>query len=123
MARHNQLGKWGEKIAVEHLVREGYAICDVNCRLGHYEIDIVAMKGDRLVFVEVKTRSDDFVDPIDAIDRRKINRMVASANAYVRHYDMPHQVQFDIIAIVGVPDDYKLEHIPDAFYAPVRGLR
>ncbi len=123
MAYHNQLGKWGERIALEHLVREGYAICDVNCRLGHYEIDIVATKGNRLIFVEVKTRSDDFIDPLDSIDRRKINRMVAAANAYVRHYDLPHEVQFDIITIVGVPNDYKLEHIPDAFIAPLRSYR
>ena len=54
MARHNSLGKWGEEMVVEHLVKEGYAIVERNWRSNHHEIDIIATKGDMVAFVEVK---------------------------------------------------------------------
>ena len=120
MARHNDLGKWGEQIACDTLVAAGCAIVDRNWRIGHYEIDIVAMRGDRLIFVEVKTRSGHDIDPLDAVDRNKINHMVRSANKYLEINRFPHDIQFDLIAVTGDPDDYKVDHIPDAFYPPLR---
>lgn len=123
MARHNTFGKWGEQVAIETLVGKGYAIRETNWRRGHYEIDIVAMKGTRIVFVEVKTRSASEEDAVAAVDRRKINRMVLSANTYVNMYDLPNEVQYDVITIVGTPEDYTLHHIEDAFFAPLRSLR
>ena len=45
--------------------------------------------------------------------------MTRAANAYVIAHNIPHEVQFDIITIIGTPDDYILEHIPDAFSAPL----
>ena len=91
MAQHNQLGKWGEEIACEKLITEGYAICERNWRVGSYEIDIIAMKGNRIVFVEVKTRSNDYVDPLESIDNKKILYICRSANAYIKQYDIPHE--------------------------------
>jgi putative endonuclease len=105
MALHNELGKWGEDLACEKLIADGCAIMERNWRMGHYELDIVAMKDDRVIFAEVKTRSDYNCDPLEAVDKKKIARIVASANTY---------------AIAGTPDCYKLEHIPDAFLAPLK---
>jgi putative endonuclease len=119
MAQHNETGHWGEELACEKLITDGYAICQRNFRIGHYELDIIAMKGNRIVFVEVKTRTNFNSDPIEAIDNKKILRMVRAANTYVTTFDIPHEVQFDIITIVGTPDNYTLEHIPDAFMAPL----
>ena len=119
MAQHNETGHWGEELACEKLITDGYAICQRNFRIGHYELDIIAMKGNRIVFVEVKTRTNLNSDPIEAIDNKKILRMVRAANTYVTTFDIPHEVQFDIITIVGTPDNYTLEHIPDAFTAPL----
>lgn len=119
MAQHNETGHWGEELACEKLITDGYAICQRNFRIGHYELDIIAMKGNRIVFVEVKTRTNLNSDPIEAIDNKKILHMVRAANAYVTTFDIPHEVQFDIITIVGTPDNYTLEHIPDAFMAPL----
>ena len=100
MARHNELGKWGEQLAVDLLVTKGYAIVERNWRAGNLEVDIVAMKDNRIVFVEVKTRSSEFVDPLDAIDRRRVSRIVRAANSYVKAYNIPHEVQFDVIIII-----------------------
>lgn len=56
MAAHNDLGRKGEEKAVEYLVREGYVVLERNWRLKHRELDVICLKGDLLVVVEVKTR-------------------------------------------------------------------
>lgn len=126
MARHNEIGRWGEQLAVDMLVAKGYAITERNWHAGSMEIDIIAMKGARIVFVEVKTRSSEFVDPADAIDRRRVMRMVRAANSYVKAYNIPHEVQFDVVIVVGVPESGvapRVEHIEDAFLPPLRTVR
>ncbi len=119
MAIHNELGKWGEDIACEKLIAEGYAICERNWRMGHYEIDIIASNGREIIFAEVKTRSDRATDPLEAVDSRKIRHMAASANVYLEANGLPQQARFDLFGISGTPDDYELEHVPDAFDVPM----
>lgn len=123
MAQHNEIGKWGEDLACESLIKKGYAIVERNWRLHHYEIDIIAMKGNRIVFVEVKTRSNFEEDPLEAIDKHKMARMVAAANVYMKVYDRYHECQFDVFAISGTPQNYKIEHIADAFLPPLKTYR
>lgn len=123
MARHNELGRWGENVVAEFLVTKGYALVERNWRMDHFEIDIIATKGCRIIFVEVKTRTSEEYDPLEAIDSRKRARMVASADAYVRAKDLPHEVQFDIVTVIGEPHDYRLDHIEDAFLPAVRVRR
>ena len=84
-AGNKEIGRWGEDVACDMLVGLGYAIVERNWRVGHLEIDIVAQKGGRIAFVEVKTRTADSPeDPLDAIDRRKQAHMAAAANAFLR---------------------------------------
>ena len=116
MAAPNRLGAWGESVAREYLLRQGYAIGAENTRWGGVEIDFIAMKDNRICFVEVKTRSTDFVDPLEAVDSRKRARMVRAADSYMRACQIPFEPQFDIILVVGNSEDYRIEHIPDAFF-------
>ncbi len=120
MAEHNKLGTWGERVACELLIADGYAIMEQNWRMGHYEIDIIASKGNRIVFVEVKTRADDYVDPLLAVDVKKQIRMGRVANAYMQYYDIPLEAQFDIILIIGNEESYRIEHFADAFLPPMK---
>lgn len=120
MAEHNELGSWGEQVARDYLTSLGHAIVAQNVKIANHEIDIIATKGDRIAFVEVKTRRTDTVDPTTAINRQRINRMVAAANAFMRSYDVPYSPQFDVITIVGQPEKYDLRHYPDAFRPPLR---
>ena len=120
MAKHNDTGKWGEDIAAEYLAANGYAIAVRNWHCGHSEIDIIAYKGNRIIFVEVKTRSNDNEDPLEAVDRNKSMRLIRAAVAYVNTFDINHEMQFDLIAIKGTPDKYVIEHIPDAFDTPLK---
>lgn len=120
MARHNETGKWGENLAADYLAANGYAIAERNWRAGHNEIDIVAYKDSRIIFVEVKTRSNDEDDPLEAVDRNKALRLIRAAIVYVNTFDIDHEIQFDIIAINGSASNYRIEHIPDAFESPLR---
>lgn len=121
MAEGNNLGKDGEAVAREYLIRQGYTVMHTNWHWHHYELDIVAMKDDEVVVVEVKTRSDDFlISPEEAVDNKKIKRIVAAADAYVRYFNLDHPVRFDIITLIKSKAGYKIEHLDDAFYAPGR---
>lgn len=121
MAEQNDLGKDGEARACEYLIRQGYTIMHTNWHWHHYELDIVAVNDGELVVVEVKTRSADYLlSPEEAVDTKKIRRIVAAADAYVRYFNLDIPVRFDIITLVKSKDGYQIEHIDDAFYAPCK---
>lgn len=122
MARHNDLGAWGEDTAVEFLTKQGYVVMERDWRYGRskVDIDIVCKTPDcrTVVFVEVKTRtSDELLVPEDAVDRRKIRHIGRAANEYVKMHDVVEALRFDIIAIVGTLDapNTEINHIEDAF--------
>lgn len=120
MARHNELGKWGERLATDYLISNGYAIIGQNVKIGSYEIDIIVSKDDRIAFVEVKTRSTDVGDPVDAVDEKRVRRMARAADSYLRSKQIKAEPQFDVITIVGeVGGEFKLVHYPDAFFPPL----
>lgn len=125
MAEHNKLGKWGEAVAREFLITRGYSILETNWRMRHLEIDIIATKGPRIIFVEVKTRSTDAVDPLLSIDRTRISHLVRAGNAYIRSRNISLEYQFDLIFVIGKIDSPapEIEHIPDAFLPPLRTYR
>ncbi len=123
MARHNEIGQWGENIAVEQLTASGYAIRERNWRLPPYEVDIIAMKGNRVVFVEVKTRTEPIIDVTLAVTKAKQAHLVKSANAYMIANSLPHEVQFDIVIITRTGDSYTVDHLSDAFFPPLKSYR
>jgi len=121
MAKHNEIGKWGENLACDKLTSEGWAIAERNWREWHLELDIVAISADTIVFAEVKTRASMDEDPLEVIDRRKIANMVRAANAYLAmHPELRQYPRFDLFAINGNPENYRLEHLPDAFDPPIK---
>ena len=72
MAAHNALGKAGEDAAMAYLEHNGYTIRHRNWRKNRLELDIVAVKDEQLIVVEVKTRSNtDYVEPQDAVNWQK----------------------------------------------------
>ena len=112
----HELGKRGENLAVEYLIKLGYQILERNWRSGHKEIDIIAMKGDTLVAVEVKTRkSNTFGEPDIAVGVMKQRMLAWAADAYVRYRNLDVEVRFDVISIIINEQGEHLEHIEDAF--------
>lgn len=120
MPSKKEKGDWGELVACDLFTAQGWGILEQNWRMGHYEIDLILHKGQTIVFVEVKTRTSSEIDPIDAVDKRKRAHLIASADAYLKHYDLPYDFRFDIVGITGTPESYEVEHIPDAFYPAPR---
>lgn len=120
MAKHNDLGKAGENAAVAYLERQGYCIRHRNWRKHHFELDIIAVKDNELVIVEVKTRSNtEFGEPEDAVDMPKIRRTVRAADAYLKFFQIDLPVRFDIITVVGQENNFTIEHLKEAFYPPL----
>lgn len=117
MAEHNELGKFGEELAVAFLQKEGYAILETNWTFQKAEVDIIAQKNSVLAVVEVKTRSSiEFGLPQDFVKPKKIQLLVKAVNEYIVSNDLEAEVRFDIIAIYKEGKDYRIEHIMDAFY-------
>ena len=118
MASHNELGRIGEEIAVQYLLRSGYIILKRNFFFDKAEIDIIAQKEEStIVMVEVKTRNSDFFgDPQSFVTPAKIKFMVKAANEYIVSNDLDVEVRFDIIAILKNKTQERVEHFEDAFY-------
>lgn len=121
MAEKNETGKIGENIARSYLEKHGLTILETNWRFHRYELDIIARDQSHLVIVEVKTRSKNhLLTPEEAVDKRKIRHIVTAADAYARKCNIDLPVRFDVICIIKNGLTYTLEHITDAFYAPIK---
>lgn len=118
MADHNELGKIGEEIAAQYLLRNGYKILHRNFYFDKAEIDIIAQKDENtLVMVEVKTRNSAFFgDPQEFVTKNKIKLLVKAANEYIVSNGHDAEVRFDIIAVLKNQKEEKLEHFENAFY-------
>ena len=120
MAEHNDLGKWGEDVALAYLLDQGYRLLDRNWHQGHRDLDLIMQQDDTLVIVEVRTRRNNlFMDPEQTVDALKMLSLSKAANAYLRLHRISLNIRFDIVAITGTPSsDFTINHIEDAFYPP-----
>jgi putative endonuclease len=103
MAHNDELGIWGETVAAEYLVTEGYAIIDRRWRCARGEIDLVAERLGHIVFVEVKTRRTlSFGHPLEAITPAKFSRLRMLAGEWCQSASGTiGQIRIDAIGIVG----------------------
>jgi putative endonuclease len=119
--REKRLGERGEDVAARFLKRRGFKILgrQVDTRQG--EVDIIAVDGRTVVFVEVKTRhSTDAGHPTEAIDEAKQARLTRAALAYLKANGlMNYAARFDVVAITWPKEARQpaIEHYQDAFPA------
>jgi putative endonuclease len=112
------LGLLGEGLASRELERRGYRVLERRARSKHGEIDIVALDGDTLVFIEVKTRRKSrFGQAWETVSWRKQQKLVTLAQAYAARRRWEHlPIRFDIVGVDldsrGIPS---LDVIQDAF--------
>ncbi|HEY5686680.1 MAG TPA: YraN family protein [Yeosuana sp.] len=117
MAQHNELGKKGEQLAIDYLLKNDYSIIERNFRFDKAEVDIIARKGGSLAIIEVKTRSTtDFGNPQDFVKPGQIKRLVKAVDEYITVNKLDVEVRFDIIAIVKEGKNYNITHLENAFY-------
>lgn len=118
MSKHNETGKIGEKHACEYLCKEGYKILETNWRYNFKEIDIIAEHKNKMVFVEVKTRSNTVFElPQEAVTIKKQKNLVYAADAYLQQNNIELESRFDIIAVLMKDSPKIMEHIKGAFAA------
>lgn len=91
-------GSDAEDFAADFLVGQGFTIVTRRYKTRTGELDLVALDGDELVFVEVKERRVGM--PEEAIGRAKIDRLYAAANEYCRANGVPDRhYRFDVVAV------------------------
>ena len=113
-----QRGRYGEATAQEYLRRQGFRILRRNVHLRYAEIDVVALEGDTLCFVEVRLRSTDrFGTAEESVDARKRRRLARAAGEVLARGGLPRfaKVRFDVISVTPGPDGPEIRHLRDAF--------
>jgi putative endonuclease len=123
--RRKTLGERGEAAAARFLRRLGYRIVARGERDGLGEIDLVAVDGRTVVFVEVKTRrSHGSGHPAEAVDANKQRKLTRLALAFLKKHDLLEcRARFDVVAVTW-PNDRRppdIEHIQGAFEAVGQG--
>lgn len=114
MTAAQALGQFGEDAAARHLVEAGYTVLERNWRCRAGEIDIVALDGQTLVVVEVKTRRGvGFGSPLEAVTRSKAARLSRLAVEYRRHSGLaPGPLRIDLVGVLLTPGDgTQIEHV------------
>jgi putative endonuclease len=118
MAEKDELGRFGETLAVESLESQGMRVIERNWRCSQGEIDIIAQDGLDLVFVEVKTRSGlRFGTPLSAITAKKLTRLRRLVAAWCRTHPGPHHhVRIDAVSVL-VPRQglIEIDHVQGIF--------
>jgi putative endonuclease len=111
------VGRYGEQVAVEHLVKAGLEVLARNWRCAEGELDIVAREGDALVFCEVKTRSSlRFGDPAEAISAEKTTRIRRLALRWLAANGViGRELRFDVVTVLRSAGDVRVRHLRGAF--------
>ena len=113
------VGRFGEDLAARHLQDEGMSILERNWRCARGELDIIAVDGSELVFVEVKTRSTAaFGEPAEALTPDKAARIhVLAGHWRAERWRGPRRrSRFDLVSVIRLgPSGPVLDHLRDAF--------
>ena len=117
MAEHNQLGKRGEEIAIAFLKNLGYEIAEANWQTMKFEIDIIVLDQNEIVFVEVKTRSSSaFGGPEEAVTIKKQEHLIEGVDYYIQKNEIDLECRFDVVSIILNSGKEEIKHIKNAFY-------
>lgn len=119
------LGAEGEAIAARYLAAHGCRIVERNYRYHRNEIDIIALDGEVLCFIEVKTRASlGKGHPAESVTPRKRQEIIRAASGYLASRPDPWiTCRFDVISILALRldersiPDFRIEHIRNAFMA------
>ena len=118
----DELGRRGEDAAAAYLRGLGYRIVGRRERVLRGDIDIVALDGRTVVFVEVRTRSDtQHGHPAETVGHVKQRRMAELATAYIRRHRLEDcSVRLDVVAVTFPPAGQAVvEHYQNAFDSPL----
>ena len=111
MNKYN-IGMKGQKIAEEYLIKQDIKIISYNYRTKYGEIDLIALDGEYIVFIEVKYRSSlKYGSPAESVGFYKQQKIIKTALCYLCEHEY-NDIRFDIIEVLGD----KINHIKNAFF-------
>ena len=116
----SEIGKKGENLVAEYLKSKGFTVIKRNYKDRYGEVDIIAEDGDNLVFVEVKTRSENaIVSGLDAIDEKKKRLVKNEAVMFTKRLKTDLEPRVDVaevtISVVDGKEVRKLKYIKNAY--------
>lgn len=118
MQAKDAVGQYGERVAAQRLEERGLRVIDRNWRCADGELDIVAVDGEVLVFIEVKTRStEDFGVPAEAVTPAKATRIRGLAQRWLASHEHPYsQLRFDVCSVMPQKSGAAtFDHLPGVF--------
>jgi putative endonuclease len=120
------IGRLGEEEAVRFLKKKGYKILECNWIFRKKEVDIIASTPEYIIFIEVKTRTEGFLEsPQEAVTLKKQRFIITAANFYIEKYAIDKEVRLDIVSVVLDKNQslLEMEHIENAYYPKVARVR
>ena len=119
MHQRTQLGKEGEDRVARYLKDKGFYILEQNYRKPYGEVDIIACKGNLILFVEVKTRQKEYGDIAEIILPSKQKKIITVAKTYIaRHNHDTKTCRFDVAFVEGIAERTRINYIENAFQEP-----
>lgn len=120
MKKYNkEIGTYGESIAKNFLITNGYKILDMNFRNKYGEIDIICKLNNIIIFCEIKSRyTNSFGSPIESITYYKQKQIIKLSQIYIiKNKFLNYNIRYDIIEIIfnNINASYTLNHVKDAF--------
>ena len=109
----HEIGKIGEDLASKYLEDAEYTIIERTFMARQGEIDIIAKDKKELVFIEVKTRTNDmYGKPIEAVNMQKQKHLLNTIKYYLYSKHLENEfVRIDVIEVYFNNDTYKINHI------------
>lgn len=116
MYERHILGKTGEEIARQYLIKNGYRLLVSNFRCRQGEIDIIAVDKNEIVFIEVKTRKNaNYGCPVDAVNKRKQKHILNASKYYIYINNLENRdIRFDVIEVYK-KDKFYINHIKNIY--------
>lgn len=113
----NEKGNIGEKIAGAYLEKNGYKIIARNYHSLYGEIDIIAQKGDYIIFVEVKLRKNNSrVSPFQSVSLSKQKKIIKTSVLFLQENPSDLQPRYDVISVTAFgEDEFSVNHLKAAF--------
>ena len=116
MSKQSELGILGEELAVAFLKKHDHIILEQNYVWEKAEIDIIATKNNRVIFVEVKTRESAYLsDPALMVPIKKWRQIMKAADFFMKERNDDFTSQFDIVSVITNKEYTKIDHYDEAF--------
>jgi len=109
-------GQLGEDLVARHLEHEGFIIIERNYTRRYGELDLVARRDDLILFIEVKMRTSDSIDPTELVGYAKQKKITLTALTYLAVHNLEHiSYRFDVACVIGTTHQARIIYIPGAF--------